>query len=160
GLARIVAGQRQQLAYSLRYSFHQQPLSNTERHAQQPRQARDRSDWTSWRTTPRKLPEKWSRPKRHGARSRRRVSRETCGQVGRILDRPGYSSGCEARNLNPSNAGAAHGSPSSRSGRLRCGRRNDEGGRRLAGQPVVYVALREGRAKRLSDVLRNAAQYV
>jgi transcriptional regulator with XRE-family HTH domain len=82
----------------------------------------------------RKLPEKWSRPKRQSAQSRRRVSRETCGQVGRISDRPGYSSGCEARNLNASNAGAAHGSPSSRSGRLRCGRRNDEGGRRLAGQ--------------------------
>jgi hypothetical protein len=28
------------------------------------------------------------------------------------------------------------------------------------GKPVVYVVLREGRAKRLSDVLRNAAQYV
>jgi len=34
----------------------------------------------------------------------------------------------------PSNAATAPGSPSSRPGRLRCGRRNDEGGRRLAGQ--------------------------
>jgi hypothetical protein len=37
-------------------------------------------------------------------------------------------------NLNPSYAGAARGSSSSRPGRLRCGRRNDEGGRRLARQ--------------------------
>jgi hypothetical protein len=112
------------------------------------------------RTTPRKLPEKPSRSKRQSARARRRVSRDTCGQIGRISDRPGYSSGCEARNFNPSNAATAPGSPSSRPGRLRCGRRNDEGGRRLAGQarPVCGATRRKpgqtliGRASKRSPI--------
>ena len=77
-----------------------------------------------------KLPEKGAGPKGK-VRGKDEDFRKRLGQVGRISDRPGYS-GCEARNVNPSYAGAARGSSSSRPGRRRCGRRNDEGGRRLA----------------------------